>query len=390
MGHIFVSYAAVDKEKVQKLVKMLTGCGFVTWTDGHGITPGRTWRSQIVEAITTADVVILILSERSAMSQNVRKEIDIAEEARRPILPVEIESVIVPRELMYQLAGLQRIRMEGVDAEERLVHALKQLTHYSALESPAPTAAVHAKDPEVLTSETLDDVNRDTRKNAARSVVKRARYARTVSVVCVSLVLLLLAGLATWQTLERSRRVVVPLGTTSSAKKTDTATSPAVVRSPTLDLTTNGVAQQPSTTSVPSELAKPIKSTPLDRLEGAWHATDKMFDYTMTATLTFSEPALPLERRGKLIAVFKSTSPTKPAAKNDKLAFERLECDMKATIDRGGVITVRAEHSRVFQHDGTSKTENSLDHTMRLKWVGPDAFELLDSARGYVELSFKR
>jgi hypothetical protein len=52
---------------------------------------------------------VVALSPRSTESDQVRKEIDIADEARKPVVPVVIRQTTVPKHLMYQLIGWQQI-----------------------------------------------------------------------------------------------------------------------------------------------------------------------------------------------------------------------------------------------------------------------------------------
>jgi hypothetical protein len=68
------------------------------------------WRKQIVEGIDTAEAFILNLSPDSAASDNVLKELNLAEEALEPfILPVMLKEMKIPDEMRYQLAGKQFI-----------------------------------------------------------------------------------------------------------------------------------------------------------------------------------------------------------------------------------------------------------------------------------------
>jgi len=50
------------------------------------------------------------------LSENVVKELSIASEAHRPIVPVELEAVTIPSEFKYQIAGLQRAQYTDFDS----------------------------------------------------------------------------------------------------------------------------------------------------------------------------------------------------------------------------------------------------------------------------------
>jgi hypothetical protein len=121
MSHIFLSYSRKDGAYVDGLAAQLEQSGFRTWVDRKGIAGGEQWRREIVDAVRNASVFLLFLSPNSARSENVRKEIDLAEQARVRILPVAIAPLDIPDGMKYQLAGVQIIEMwrdhdRGADA----------------------------------------------------------------------------------------------------------------------------------------------------------------------------------------------------------------------------------------------------------------------------------
>ena len=109
MSHVFVSYSRKDSETVTNIVARLEGDGLSVWFDCEDIRGGELWRETIVKAIDTAYAFVLMLSPNSVASENVRKEVDLAEGANRHLLPVMLASVELPAKLRYQLAGIQWI-----------------------------------------------------------------------------------------------------------------------------------------------------------------------------------------------------------------------------------------------------------------------------------------
>jgi hypothetical protein len=107
MSHIFISYSRRDTETVDRIAGSLTDSGLDVWIDRQDIKAGNQWRVQIVQAIDTSDAFVLILSPSSIASDNVRKEIDLAQDSGRTIFAVMLEPVKLPAEIRYQLAGLQ-------------------------------------------------------------------------------------------------------------------------------------------------------------------------------------------------------------------------------------------------------------------------------------------
>ena len=70
---------------------------------------GELWKKRIVQAIEQARAFLILLSPNSVVSDDVRKELDIAENRKKLILPLVIAPMKIPPEMEYSLAGLQRI-----------------------------------------------------------------------------------------------------------------------------------------------------------------------------------------------------------------------------------------------------------------------------------------
>jgi len=95
---------------IENIISQLEAAGIDAWLDREDIKPGKQWRSQIVEAIDTAEAFILHLSPDSGASDNVLKELNLAEEALEPfILPIMLKDMKIPDSMRYQLAGTQFI-----------------------------------------------------------------------------------------------------------------------------------------------------------------------------------------------------------------------------------------------------------------------------------------
>jgi hypothetical protein len=109
MGHIFISYSRSDEGIVNQLISKLEMKEYRLWKDSRKIRGGEKWKNAIVKAIKECDIFIIILSRSSIRSSNVLKELDIADNANKIILPIAISQLKIPGEMEYQLTGLQRI-----------------------------------------------------------------------------------------------------------------------------------------------------------------------------------------------------------------------------------------------------------------------------------------
>ena len=129
-AEVFISYASKDRERILHLVDRLESAGVSVWIDQMSIEGATMWSQEIVSAIRNCKVLILAISGNSADSKNVVKELALASEGHKNILPVYLESVEVPESMAYQLAGIQRVEFfEGNDdsGQQSVIRALAKL-----------------------------------------------------------------------------------------------------------------------------------------------------------------------------------------------------------------------------------------------------------------------
>ena len=112
---IFISYSREDQQQVVKLVEHLRGEGLNVWMDETDIHGATIWTKEIVEAIRAAELFILAISHHSTGSKNVVKELALASEREKIILPIYLEQCEIPETMEYQLAGIQNIALHTLD-----------------------------------------------------------------------------------------------------------------------------------------------------------------------------------------------------------------------------------------------------------------------------------
>mgnify|MGYP001214296433 CR=1 FL=1 len=108
-AEVFISYATNDRERVLGLVDRLRDAGVTVWIDQAGIDASSMWSQEIVSAIKGCKVMLLSISPHSTESENVVKELALASERKKPIIPVYLEAAEIPETMEYQLAGIQRV-----------------------------------------------------------------------------------------------------------------------------------------------------------------------------------------------------------------------------------------------------------------------------------------
>jgi len=145
---IFASYSREDQAQVFPIVDKLRERGLNIWIDQEGIHGAKLWSQEIVNAIESSKVFILFASAKAFTSKNVTKELALASESDKHILPIFIEEAEIPAAMKYQLAGIQHLVHEQGQTEQttdNILRTLGNLDIQSAEPQPAvatrPTAA---------------------------------------------------------------------------------------------------------------------------------------------------------------------------------------------------------------------------------------------------------
>lgn len=133
----FLSYSRADQDFALRLAHDLRSTGISIWVDQLDIRPSEHWDRAIERAVSDCCGLVVILSPRSAASDNVADEISFAIDHGKSVLPVMIERCPLP---------LRITRMQVIDATGDYDDALRQcLATISGGELPPraaqPTAA---------------------------------------------------------------------------------------------------------------------------------------------------------------------------------------------------------------------------------------------------------
>ena len=148
-GHLFLSYAAADRERALAIADALEDAGVPVWIDRRGIAGGDLWAAEIAEAIRNCSHLAVLCSATSVTSRNVRQELQLAWDYDRPILPLMLEPVQFPPEIAYFLHGRQWIDVLELPEDQWLAqiaaamqsHDITRTAQESNLPSRQPIAA---------------------------------------------------------------------------------------------------------------------------------------------------------------------------------------------------------------------------------------------------------
>jgi hypothetical protein len=121
---LFVSYSHKDRSRVEPIVSVIEEMGRRVWMDRSDITGQTGWAGQIVRAIRECRAVVLMASPNSYTSDQVVRELYLAMNHRKTIVPIEIEPAEMPDELQYILAPFQHHRLSAGETRAVLGRAL--------------------------------------------------------------------------------------------------------------------------------------------------------------------------------------------------------------------------------------------------------------------------
>ena len=100
----FVSYASADRERVYAIVSNLEKLGVNCWIAPRDVRPGEEYGTEIISGIRSAKTLIVMLSNTSIHSQNVRAEVERAVNLRKKVYPVRLEEVELGEALEFFLS----------------------------------------------------------------------------------------------------------------------------------------------------------------------------------------------------------------------------------------------------------------------------------------------
>ena len=120
--YLFVSHVSEDRAAALDIVKELERRGIGCWIAPRDVRPGRPFDDEIVDAIENSRAILLIFSELCNESEYIRREVTVAGESRKLIIPFRIEDAQPRRGLRVRLSDLHWL--DGFVARERAIDEL--------------------------------------------------------------------------------------------------------------------------------------------------------------------------------------------------------------------------------------------------------------------------
>ncbi len=109
LGTVFISHSSKDHGPALDLRDLLRQAGYRTWMAPDDVLVGGSWTEQIVNGIAESTHVVVLLSKSSVSSEHVAREVGLASEQHKPLVPIRLDPVHPTGSLRYLLQFVQRV-----------------------------------------------------------------------------------------------------------------------------------------------------------------------------------------------------------------------------------------------------------------------------------------
>ncbi len=147
MAHdVFVCYSSEDKTIANAACAKLESAGIRCWMAPRDPIAGIPYGRQLVDAITAARIVLLIFSGHANRSEHVLRELEVASDSGKIIVPFRIENVVPSGDLRYYITRVHWLDAMSPPMEARLSELVALMQRLMDL-PVTPVAAAAARAP---------------------------------------------------------------------------------------------------------------------------------------------------------------------------------------------------------------------------------------------------
>lgn len=124
MGYAFISYSTKNQSLADAMRDLLKESGIKTWMAPGDIPAGSRYAQVINRAVKNCSCFVLMLSEDALNSVWVAKEVERAVNYRKPIIPVQLENVVLNDEFELYISTDQVIAVQKIEKDTREIKGL--------------------------------------------------------------------------------------------------------------------------------------------------------------------------------------------------------------------------------------------------------------------------
>jgi TIR domain len=123
---IFITYSSKDQKVARTICTALENRGLACWISFRNVKPGENYQEQIVKAIRTAKIMVLVFTANANNSNEIKKELALASQHNLIVIPVRIEDVTPSEAFAYEFATRQWIDLFG-DWEDSITRLVEMI-----------------------------------------------------------------------------------------------------------------------------------------------------------------------------------------------------------------------------------------------------------------------
>ena len=143
---VFISYKAEEIEEASWVKSVLESNGISCWMAPSCIPGGSSYAVEIPQAIRQAKVFVLILSSKAQSSQWVSREVDLAINEGKIVLPFMLENCALKDDFNFYLTNVQRYAAyeNKLAAAEKMINEIKALVGHNTVENEVKALVGHS------------------------------------------------------------------------------------------------------------------------------------------------------------------------------------------------------------------------------------------------------
>ena len=161
MKRYFLSYARADEQFALRLAQDLKAAEIDVWVDQLDILPSQLWDRTLEAALRASAGIVVILSPRSAASENVMDEVGFALDRGKDVVPVLYERCDIP---------LRLNRVQRIDFTRDYSSALERCKSVLKAATPAMSAQTEVLPPTTPSSSHVSQPRRELARQQTRVV----------------------------------------------------------------------------------------------------------------------------------------------------------------------------------------------------------------------------
>ena len=125
---VFISFSFKDQAVVERVVNQLFDKYRISyWMCTRELIGGEHYKEEIVRAIDNSKIVVVIQSENSIASREVPKEVSVALDKHKTVIPFVLDDAELRGDLEYDLIGIHRVDARRPTLEERTEDLARQI-----------------------------------------------------------------------------------------------------------------------------------------------------------------------------------------------------------------------------------------------------------------------